>query len=355
MVKSTRPPANGFVAVARKVYNPIGFSKGYNFVLFFIFAGAMMGFVLARLQYIDHYGVYCSDPGIGECYWYTDKGVYEIGFRMHVASILPASFLVCFQFVPAIRHKALLFHRMNGYAILFLCMTSTAGAFMATRHSFGGGLDIQTSVGFLGILFTVCMVLAYINVKRLQIEQHRAWMLRGWFYAACIITQRIIGIVMTLIAGSSGDYSAARSCAQVDFILGANRTHDLFPACEPFYTGQNPEQQVLVPAKFGTDDQTAATVGAAFGETFGAALWLALAIHAIGIEIYLHLTPYEHERLRQVSYLRQNEAGMKNPGSAGLTADRLGDAKLWEPTVVEEPKGPEIELTDKGAAHTNHD
>ena len=33
MVKSSRPPANGFVAAARHIYNPIGFGKGYNFIL----------------------------------------------------------------------------------------------------------------------------------------------------------------------------------------------------------------------------------------------------------------------------------------------------------------------------------
>ena len=40
----------------------------------------------------------------------------------------------------------------------------------------------------------------------------------------------------------------------------------------------------------------------------------------------IHLTPRESERLRQVSYERQIEAGMSHPGSAGLTAERLGDA-----------------------------
>ena len=40
----------------------------------------------------------------------------------------------------------------------------------------------------------------------------------------------------------------------------------------------------------------------------------------------MRLTPREAERLRAVSYTRQLEAGMHNPGSAGLTADRLGDA-----------------------------
>lgn len=59
------------------------------------------------------------------------------------------------------------------------------------------------------------------------------------------------------------------------------------------------------------------------------ALWLALMLHAIGIEIYLRLTPRETERLREVSYQRQLEAGMRRPGSAGLTADRLGDAEKW--------------------------
>jgi hypothetical protein len=39
MAKDSRPPVNGFVGAMRKVYNPLGFSKGYNFVLFFITMG----------------------------------------------------------------------------------------------------------------------------------------------------------------------------------------------------------------------------------------------------------------------------------------------------------------------------
>lgn len=43
------------------------------------------------------------------------------------------------------------------------------------------------------------------------------------------------------------------------------------------------------------------------------------------------MTPVEHERLRQYSYKRQLAAGMMNPGRAGLTADRFGDADEWVP------------------------
>lgn len=43
----------------------------------------------------------------------------------------------------------------------------------------------------------------------------------------------------------------------------------------------------------------------------------------------LHLTSGEAKRLRQVSHTRQFEAGIHSPASAGLTVDRLGDAKSW--------------------------
>jgi hypothetical protein len=178
-----RPPANAFVREMRKLYNPIGFTKGYNFTLFFIFAGAMLGFILARFQYLSYNGVLCGgDPQNFDCYYYDQSSVEKAGIIIHLAAILPAGFLACFQFVPAIRHKAILFHRLNGYVILFLSLVSTAGALMIARHAFGGGLDVQVAVGVLTIMFLGSLGLAYYNVKRLQLEQHRAWMLRGWFY-----------------------------------------------------------------------------------------------------------------------------------------------------------------------------
>ena len=47
--------------------------------------------------------------------------------------------------------------------------------------------------------------------------------------------------------------------------------------------------------------------------------------------LQIRLTPAEGERLRKVSYQRQVEAGMKYPGRAGLTADKLGDSAVWVP------------------------
>ena len=201
MSQPTRPPRNTFNARIRKLYNPLGFTRAYNFILWFIFAGALFGFALSRMMYLNFYGVFCSrnpSPGNsaapGECYYYLNFDQYKIGIILHLATILPAGLLVVLQFTPAIRHKAILFHRVNGYVVLLLYALSTAGAFMIMRHAFGGGLDTQAGLGTIGIASVVAFVISYVNIKRLQIEQHRAWMLRGWFYvsASFILIERRI-------------------------------------------------------------------------------------------------------------------------------------------------------------------
>ncbi|KAK5631048.1 hypothetical protein RRF57_006763 [Xylaria bambusicola] len=337
MAVSNKPPANAFVARARKVYNPIGFAKGYNFILWFIFVGALFGFSLARLEYLDFWGVFCNPdaaPGNGalpgECFYYTKPGRYQIGIILHLATILPASLLACFQFVPAIRHKAILVHRINGYIVTLLSFIGTVAAVVIARHAAGGGVDVQVLMGTLAIGFLGSLTLAIINVKRLQIEQHRAWMIRAWTYGGVVISLRIILFISATILSSIGGYYDAQPCDKINFTLGGqDATMSFYPECAAFFSGENLHQQAVVKATLFADN--AIEVGAIFNIVFGPAGWLALVLHVFGAECYLRLTPAEHDRLRNVSYQRQLEAGMKNPGMAGLTADRLGDAPRWTP------------------------
>ena len=213
MVQPTRPPRNSFVAKARKIYNPVGFSKGYNFVLWFIFAGALFGFTLARLQYLAFYSIFCprtsngpNHGSPGECYYYLNFDQYKVGIILHLACVLPSGILAILQFVPAIRHKAILFHRINGYVALTLFVLGTVGALMIARHAFGGGLDVQSAIGFLAIISIGSFILSYINIKRKQIEQHRAWMLRGWFYVSPSVLVHFIPLLRGgLIVNTRGD------------------------------------------------------------------------------------------------------------------------------------------------------
>ncbi|KAE8361464.1 hypothetical protein BDV27DRAFT_160707 [Aspergillus caelatus] len=307
----------------QKLYNALGFKKGYNFILFFIFGGAWMGFTLARLEFLD-FSTFCKNAVPGECFYYKGRGY--IGLYLHLGCILPAAFLAFFQFIPAIRYRVILFHRINGYIIILLVLLSNAGALMIARHSFGGLLSTQAAVGFLVILSTCAIGMAYYNVKRLQLEQHRAWMLRAFFYMGCIITVRIILVISTTIISISPKYYMAQPCGKIDFMIGKERTLESYPDCASFYNGSHPDQNVLVLGDFNGD---ADRIGTALNMNFGMAFWLALFLHFIGVEIYLQLTPRESQRLREISYTRQLEAGFENPGRAGLTVDRFGDSQPW--------------------------
>lgn len=186
MVAPTQPPANAWVAFWRKVYNPLGFSKGYNFILFSHLGGALVGFTLARLQYLDIDNVMCGSgfsgtnrAAPGECFYYR-YGSDRVFMLLHLATILPASLLVILQFTPAIRHKWILFHRLNGYLVILLSIVGTIAALLLARHAMGGTPALHAGVGVASVAFLFSLLMAYINIKRLQIEQHRAWMLRGW-------------------------------------------------------------------------------------------------------------------------------------------------------------------------------
>ncbi|EON66294.1 hypothetical protein W97_05687 [Coniosporium apollinis CBS 100218] len=296
-----------------------------------IFAGAIMGFTLARLPYLNIAGTaktsFANSTSPGEWYWYH-AGVYRIGITLHLGTILPVGFLMVWQFVPVIRYKLLILHRINGYVIILLVLISNVGALMICRRSFGGTLDTQAGVGMLVILTTTSIGLAYYNIKRLQIDQHRAWMLRAMFYLGTIITMRLIMILSALIITRLGSYYTTRSCDEISFIYDSeDSVKEFYPQCS------NPNSTVdglvIVHASFaaGRPEQIAASLGVGFGM----ALWMALLMHLVGVEIYLALTPRESDRLRQVSYERQMERGFKNPGSAGLTSDRWGDAEPWRP------------------------
>jgi uncharacterized membrane protein len=102
------------------------------------------------------------------------------GMKLHLYCILPAGILVCFQFVPAIRHNIILLHRVNGYFVITLSLISSAGVLIVARQAFGGDFSTQTYVGLLVILTTLGYLMAWINIKLLQIDQHRAWMMRTW-------------------------------------------------------------------------------------------------------------------------------------------------------------------------------
>jgi hypothetical protein len=114
----------------------------------------------------------------GEFYYYL-QNPYKVGMMLHLYTILPAACLVVLLFTPVIRHKAMLFHRLNGYAVITLSLIANAGALIVLPHAFGGDLTTRLWGDVTVISTTSSLIFAYVNVKLLQIDQHRAWMMRA--------------------------------------------------------------------------------------------------------------------------------------------------------------------------------
>jgi hypothetical protein len=116
-----------------------------------------------------------------------------------------------------------------------------------------------------------------------------AGMLFNLYQMSSIITVRIIMFASAASIANKGGYYATRPCAQIAYVYqGFGKAEAiatyLYPDCQAFFNGSNPDQQVVVPLSLnGLPDQ----VGAALGESFTMAVWLALAIHAAAVEIYV--------------------------------------------------------------------
>ncbi|KAF8515721.1 hypothetical protein BU17DRAFT_51494 [Hysterangium stoloniferum] len=288
------------------------------------FSSFMALFVFIRLPYL-HPPTFEVESSPGEWYWFK-QNPYRLGIFLHLFATLPAGFLAIFQFIPAIQLKAVVVHRTIGYIVMILLSLGNIGAIIFSQISMGGNdLPLLASIATLVIATTGSMGLAWYNIKRQQIDEHRKWMLRAMFWMSIIITMRLIQLPVVLAVSYTGGYHTLWTCDQIQSVTGNTTTfYDEFPAC---HLGMH--TLVGVPA----DVHSLLHVGSAIRLTFAMAVWVAIALHASGVEVYasIHLTSKESERLRMISYYKQKAAGLSPPGSAGITADRWGDSSPWMP------------------------
>lgn len=307
----------------------LGFKHSYNAILFCIFASPLFLFALSQLIICFRWtGIRVSQTAPGEMYWFQN-GHRRIGISIHLAAIIPCGLLTVLQFIPTIRKNSPSFHRINGRVVLLLLIVANCGALMIIRHAFGGTIDAQTMGGFLVIATTVGGGLAYYNIRRLQIDQHRAWMLRTIFYMCTVLTARPIIAVSSLIISGLGEYWSIWPCEMIEWTwkyYGAHNYLQSYPQCAD-QSGPGGGFTAVLANMFSRDDP--AQIGASFQVPVGTAFFISFMLHMVGVEVYLALTRQEAARLRIESYKRQLAAGYKNPGSEGLFLEKFGDADPW--------------------------
>ncbi|WAO88836.1 Hypothetical protein NCS54_00619800 [Fusarium falciforme] len=269
----------------------LGFSRGRSLALFIVFGGAMSLFSILQLPFIDIDNVFCGkDPWAtpGECYWFGRPGINKVAMRLHLATFLPAGALVGWQFVPASRRPRLAkYHRINGYVILGLSALGTVGALIIERRAMGGPFSARIGTWIIGVSFITAMVMGVVSIKKRQFEQHRAWMLRGWFYAGAIISMRIVLIAVAIIVGQHGWLYRPLQCAVIEYLgeFNPDGAKPLYANCSSYLAGEDPGQEVLVRTNWDFNDLPGMAVSLRYGYLFGG--WTAFTLHAVGIEIYV--------------------------------------------------------------------
>ena len=116
---------------------------------------------------------------------------HPVGIYTHVFASMLALALGPFQFSSKLRQKHISLHRWSGrvYLSIGVLIGGISGLYMA-RFAFGG---FVSHAGFtllaLGWLFTG--VMAYVAIRRRDIESHRRWMVRNFSLTFAAVTLRI--------------------------------------------------------------------------------------------------------------------------------------------------------------------
>jgi len=232
----------------------------------------------------------------GEWFWYQ-QSLYKPCIFIHIYLSIFSGIFAVFQFIPAIRRRAMILHRINGYLVLILLIPSTVGGAVVARRAFGGELNVQSGFYTVTLLIILCASFGITNVKHTR--KHRKWMLRTVSYAATPITARLTVIAARKIISDIGTYYAVWRCDEISSVLGSREiTNQLYPQCaEATHT--------LIRATVkGGDLGFASSVRV----TYGMGLWLAIVIHTIGVELYIRQTEHANQ-FRRGFVLERNNLG----------------------------------------------
>ncbi|KAJ7159836.1 hypothetical protein C8R43DRAFT_1124205 [Mycena crocata] len=273
-------------SVYRSISWILGFREKYSLLNCFIWGGALVGFCLARSITMN--------PGRapdllipGEWFWFQQP-MYKINLFIHIYLTTIGGIGALLQFIPAMRRRKMILHRLNGYGVLTCLILGNICGSIIARRSFGGELNVQSAYYILGIMVVFSGLMGIYNVKK-DTRRHRKWMLRMVVYFAVAITARLIMLASREIISQIGTYYSIWRCDEIFDLLGdLQARQELYPQCVA--AGVNPAA-VWVAVHATTQDNSSLLFAASSARAVqGMALWIATLIHIVGVEHYIHKT-----------------------------------------------------------------
>jgi len=303
--RQRKPRFEGLANLYDAVSWIFGFKEKYSLALLIFFGGTLIGFCLARTMMMNPKNV--RDLTVpGEWFWYR-QSFYKPCIFIHVYCAIISGIFAVFQFLPAIRRRAMIFHRINGYLVLIFLIPSTVCGAVVARRAFGGDLNVQSAFYVIGILIIFCAAMGITNVKRTR--THRKWMLRTVACAAAPITARLASLAARHIISDIGSYYALWRCDQLLYVMpDLDDVNQLYPQCAQAGVDLT-KVHVAVHAAVKGD-------GLSYGSTvrlvFGMALWIGIMTHIIGVELYIRKTESSNRHRRGFVLERDDDDTVKS-------------------------------------------
>lgn len=123
---------------------------------------------------------------------------------LHVASSSVFGVIGAFQFAPKLRRRSPGWHRQAG-RVLIVCGLVSALSGLWMTHTFPrvpGDTELLDAFRYVfGTAMAVCMVWGYVAVRRRDIAEHRAWIMRGYAIGLGAGTQVVVHIPWLLAGG----------------------------------------------------------------------------------------------------------------------------------------------------------
>ncbi|KAJ7334736.1 hypothetical protein DFH08DRAFT_965484 [Mycena albidolilacea] len=221
----------------------------------------------------------------GEWFWFRES-MYKVNLFIHIYLTILGGIFAVLQFFPAIRRRAVILHRLNGYGVSFCLIVGNISGSIVARRSFGGELNTQSGYYTLGIMIVFAGLMGLYNVKK-DTRRHRKWMLRMVTYFSAIITARLIMLAAREIITIIGTYYSVWRCDEIiELLADPQAVQSAFPQC---VAGGVNHTSLWVAVHASTREgplYAASSVRA----TNGMALWIATLMHIVGVEYYINKT-----------------------------------------------------------------
>ncbi|KAJ7730867.1 hypothetical protein DFH07DRAFT_158788 [Mycena maculata] len=266
-----RPQPRG--SIYRSISWIFGFREKYSLINCFVWGGALVGYCLARSVTMNPHPARISIVlAPGEWFWFQ-LPLYKYNLFIHIYLTTIGGIFAPLQFLPAIRRRYVILHRLNGYGVLFCLIVGNICGSIIARRSFGGELNVQSAFYILGIMVVFSALMGIYNVKK-DTRRHRRWMLRMVVYFSAIISGRLIWTAAAQIVTDIGTYFSIWRCDEVlNLLSDPQALQSTYPQCVA--AGVNP----------------AAVWVAVHASTRDGPLYYASALRAVnGMSLQSHLT-----------------------------------------------------------------